>query len=403
MNILYLCDEYPPGRHGGIGTSVRLLARQMVKLGHNVVVAGLYGPGYGGKDEFDDKDVKVYRFRRGFDFKFLGDETSLASRVGIGLLMTSGFLEQDIKKSLAVYKIKLEEIISQHEIEIVEMPDYNDYIRFCSSNVLFPRLSAPVVIKMNGSITYFNAEAGKPTADHILKMEQTILNQAAAVAAVSKYTAVKSAECLSYDKDIEVLPNGIDTNIHAKSVAKNPMQVIFTGTLVAKKGVYQLAKAWNIVHRQIPDARLLVLGKGSQQKVIAFLGAEAVKSVIFKGHVSTGELYGYLQSSVVSVFPSYAEAFALAPLEAMACGTAVINSNRTSGPELVENESDGLLIDPDDVEQIAKAIIRLLSNVDFRETLAKNGNAKVKREFEIGKIAKDNVRFYQKVLGRIDI
>jgi len=65
VNILYLCDEYPPGRHGGIGTAVRLLARQVAAQGHNVVVAGFYDWGYGGEDEFIDGQVKVYRFRRG--------------------------------------------------------------------------------------------------------------------------------------------------------------------------------------------------------------------------------------------------------------------------------------------------------------------------------------------------
>lgn len=399
MNILYLCDEYPPGRHGGIGTSVRLLARQMVKLGHTAVVAGLYGPGYGGDDEFDDNGVKVYRFRRGFDFQFFGDEASLSSRVAMRLLKRSGLLERDIKKSLAVYKVKLEEIIDQHRVDIAEMPDYNDHIRFCSTYLPFPKLSVPVVVKMNGSITYFNSETGKLTPDHIFKMERNILNQAAAVVAVSKYTADKSAVHLSYDKDIEVIHNGIDTDFPVVDVVKNPLQVIFTGTLVAKKGIYQLAKAWNIVHQQIPCARLLVLGKGSQQKVLDQLDASAAESIIFKGHVSTEELYDHLKSSAVSIFPSYAEAFALAPLEAMACGTAVINSNRTSGPELVEHEVDGLLIDPDNIEQIAGAIILLLTKIEFREELAKNGNKKVKREFEISKIAADNIRCYQKVLG----
>ncbi|MGN6397433.1 MAG: glycosyltransferase family 4 protein [Mucilaginibacter sp.] len=399
MNILYLCDEYPPGRHGGIGTSVRLLARQMVKLGHNVVVAGLYRPGYGGLDEFDDNGVKVYRFRRGFDFKFLGDEGSLLSRVGYRLLKNAGLLDRNLKKSLAIYKVKLEEIIDKHRVNIAEMADYNDYIRFCRNYLPFPKLSVPVVIKMNGSITYFNGEAGNPTPGHILQMEQTILNQATEVVAVSKYTAIKSAGYLSYDKVISVLHNGINTDVPATNVVKHPTQVIFTGTLVEKKGIYQLAKAWNIVHRQIPAARLLILGKGSRRKVVAYLSASATGSVTFMGHVSTECLYDCLKSSVVGIFPSYAEAFALAPLEAMACGIAVINSNRTSGPELIENEVDGLLIDPDNIEQIATAIIRLLKNSDLRNALAKKGNDKVKREFEICKIADQNIRFYQKALA----
>jgi glycosyltransferase involved in cell wall biosynthesis len=249
MNILYLCDEYPPGKHGGIGTYVRLIARQMVRLGHNVVVAGLYSPGYGGADKFNDEGVKVYRFRRGFDFGFLHNETSLASRIGIRLLKDSGLMGRDIKKSLAAYKNKLEQLISEHQIDIAEMPDYNDYVRFCSFYIQFPQLPVPVVVKMNGSVTYFTREAGGVVPEHVIRMEQTILNQAAAVSGASRYTANKSAEYLSYSKKVEVLYNGIKTDLPVRNVPKNSKQVIFTGTLVAKKGIYQLAKAWNIVNK----------------------------------------------------------------------------------------------------------------------------------------------------------
>lgn len=398
MNILYLCDEYPPGKHGGIGTYVRLIARQMVKLGHNVVVAGLYSPGYGGADKFDDEGVKIYRFRRGFDFGFLHNETSLASRIGIRLLKDSRLMERDLKESLAACKNKLEQLISEHKIDIIEMPDYNDYVRFCSSYIPFPQLSVPVVVKMNGSVTYFTREAGGVVAEHVVRMEQTILNQAAAVSSASRYTADKSAGYLFYSKKIEVIYNGIKTDLPVRSIPKIPKQVIFTGTLVAKKGIYQLAKAWNIVNKNMPEARLLVLGKGSQQKVIGHLAEGAKASVSFKGHVSADELYEYLAASAISIFPSYAEAFALAPLEAMACGTAVINSNRTSGPELIDDRVNGLLIDPYDIDQIGTAILYLLNNPDECAILAKAGNEKVKEQFEIGKVAAKTLQFYEKVL-----
>ena len=401
MNILYLCDEYPPGKHGGIGTYVRLIARQMVKLGHNVIVAGLCGPGYGGANEFNDEGVTVYRFRRGFNFKFLSNEASLRSRIGIRLLKDLGLMERDIKKSLAIYKEKLEQLIIEYQIDIIEIPDYNDYIRFCSTFVPFPALSVPVVVKMNGSMTYFAKEANLQVPAHVVKMEQTILNLAAAVSSASRYTADKSSVYLSYNKAIEVLYNGIKTDLSARNVPKNLKQVIFTGTLVAKKGIYQLAKAWNIVNKSMPGARLLVLGKGSQQKVIAQLTDEAKVSVRFMGHVSTGELYDHLAASAISVFPSYAEAFALAPLEAMACGTAVINSNRTSGPELVDHEINGLLINPDDIDQIAKAILYLLNNPEVCAELAKAGNEKVREQFEISKIAVKTLQLYEKVLNGV--
>ena len=398
MNILYLCDEYPPGKHGGIGTLVQLLARQMVRMGNTVVVAGLYAPGYGGEDEFDDEGVEVFRFRRGFDYSFLGDETSSPAKIVIRLLKDSGLLERDIKKNLSVYGEKLKQLIAHYDIGIVEMPDYNDYIRFCKTFVPFPILPVPVVVKLNGSLTYFKREAGLKVAPCILKMEQLVLNQAAAVSSASEYTAIKSAEYLSYRKSIRVLHNGINTDLPSFNISKNLKQVIFTGTLVEKKGIFQLARAWNIVHQAEPDAQLLVLGKGDKQKVIACLDADTVSTVDFSGHVPKEELYKKLSASTIAIFPSYAEAFALAPLEAMACGTTVVNSNRTSGRELVDHEINGLLIDPDNIDQIATSIIYLLRNPNVCARLAKAGNEKVKAEFEIGKIAVKNLRFYREVL-----
>jgi len=400
MNILYLCDEYPPGPHGGIGTYVQLIARQMVKLGHKVTVAGLYSRGYGGIDEFEDEGVKVFRYRWGIDAKWFENQQSLSVRVVNRVFADAGITQRDIKNSLAAYQKKLEHVIAIEQIDIIEMPDYNDYIRFCSSYVPFPELSVPVVVKLNGTITYFNKEAGKPVAPHVLKMEQHVLNRAAAVSSASAYTAGKSADYLSYNKPIRVLYNGIDTNIANESnLKRSNKQVVFTGSLVEKKGVFQLAKAWNIVMKQVPDARLLILGKGPAGKVATFLQEYAKSSVTFKGHVNKDELYTCLAHSAVAVFPSYAEAFALAPLEAMTCGTAVINSNRTSGPELIDDGVNGLLIDPDNVEQLASAIISLLNEPEKRQQLALAGNEKVKQCFDIDIVARQTLQFYQEVLA----
>ncbi|AYL95999.1 glycosyltransferase family 4 protein [Mucilaginibacter celer] len=399
MNILYLCDEYPPGRHGGIGTYVRLIARQMAKLGHKVIVAGMYSTGYGGDSEFIDEGVKVYRFRWKSDGTWADDRQLLLSKLTNRILRDTGVIENHIKQSLISYEAKLEQLITDEQIDIVEMPDYNDYIRFCKSYVPFPQLSVPVVVKMNGTITYFDNEAGLPTGAHIVKMEQAILNQASAVSSASRYTAEKSAGYLNYDKPITVLYNGINTDLKLAEILRNPLQVVFTGSLVQKKGIYQLAKAWNIVNKNIPDARLLILGKGPQKAVADYLSDGVKSSVTFKGHVPADELYGILSSSAIAVFPSYAEAFALAPLEAMACGAAVINSNRTSGPELVEGSINGLLVDPDNINQLAEAILLLLKDAELCTRLGKAGNEKVKAFFDINIIAKQTLEFYEGVLS----
>jgi glycosyltransferase involved in cell wall biosynthesis len=370
----------------------------MKKLGHNVVVAGLYPLGYGEEDEFTDEGVKVYRFRLGLDAKWFNDQQSLKMRIVKRLLKHTGILQRDIEKSLLRYQNTLEQIITKHQIDLVEMPDYNDYVKFCYSFVPFPKLSIPMVMKLHGSITYFAREANKKTPSAWFKTEYANLKQAAAVISVSRYTADKSAEYFSYSDKIEVIYNGINTDIPDSLMSKNPLQVIFTGSLVEKKGIYQLAKAWNIVNSKRPDARLLVLGKGDQEKVMGLLNDDSKSTVSFKGHVPSGELFDYLSESSIGVFPSYSESFGLAVLEAMLCGNAVVNSRRTAGPELVDDRENGLLIDPDNTEEIATAILYLLDNPDRCAGLAKNGVQKVKTCFDINNIAIQNQQFYNRIL-----
>ena len=59
MNLVYMCNEYPPGRHGGVGTFTRTLARAMAGRGHRVTVLGIYPPGQAGVTT--DQGVRVVR------------------------------------------------------------------------------------------------------------------------------------------------------------------------------------------------------------------------------------------------------------------------------------------------------------------------------------------------------
>lgn len=399
MNILLLCDEYPPGRHGGIGTAVRLLATQFTQMGHSVVVAGFCHRGYGGADEFDDNGVKVYRFRQHLSSSFFAAQDSLLVRAVTRLLDITGILAWDVKTSLRKYRLFLNEIIDRHKIQIVEMADYHDYMRFCKEPQNFPTLNVPIVVKLHGSMTYFNEEAGLTTPDYIRQMEKAILYNAAAVVSVSKYTAIKTAEYFNYRNKIAVMYNGINMPEISTEVKKTKGSVIFTGSLVEKKGIYQLMKAWNIVVEKIPHAILYVYGKGPIEKIEALLEKDRRNTVIFKGHVSREELYDSLSKAEAAVFPSYAETFGLGPVEAMACGTAVVFSVLTSGPEIVQDGKTGLLVHPDDVTALAEAIMKLLSNETHNKMLANSGKEFVNEHFNIATIAKQHIDHYKTIVS----
>lgn len=399
MNILYLCDEYPPGRHGGIGTAVQLLAREMVCQGHKVVVAGFYDWGYGEKDYFVDEGVEVHRFRRRLDSSLLKKQDMLPVRAMYKLLKVSGIFHIDIEKSLERYKEFLEKLIKQYAIDVIEMPDYNDYMRFANKAVYFPELSVPVVVKLHGSMTYIARENNVHLPQFIYDMEADIMQKASAIVSVSEYGVGKLREYFNYDKPVAVLHNGINIKEIDADEPKVPGKVIFTGTLNENKGIYQLIKAWNLVKAKVPDAELTVFGKGPVQKIQAYLKPEVLPSVSFKGHVPRKELFKELCSASVAVFPSYAENFAFAPMEAMACGTAVVYTSRSSGPELITNKVNGMLVDPGDTDEIADAITYLLQNPDVCVQFAKEGKKRVIEEFDIKTVAQKHIVFYQKLIN----
>lgn len=398
MNILYLCDEYPPGRHGGIGTAVQLLAREMAKQGHHVVIAGFYDWGYGGEDEFMDGDVKVYRFRRGLDTSFFAKKDKLIVRAAYRLFRMTGIFQWDISRSLDKYNAFLERIIATHHIDIIEAPDFNEYVQFCTKVTPFPKLSKPTIVKLHGSITFFSKETGDEVSSIIERMEKEVVNNAAAVVSVSRYAAQKTSIYFDYSKPIDVLYNGIHTDNSIPNVKKDDRLVVFSGSLVAKKGIYQLMKAWNIVHKRLPDTKLYIYGKGPIARVQEHLTSESANSVVFKGHVCRSELFAALAKAQVAIFPSYSESFGLAVVEAMNCKTAVIFTKRPPGPEIVEDKVDGLLIDPDDVDGIASSICFLLNNPDVCDRLAMHAKQTVLQKFDIAVIAQQHAVFYSKIV-----
>lgn len=400
MNILFLCDEYPPGRHGGIGTVVQQLARECVRKGHNVVVAGFYDWGYGGADEFEDEGVRVYRFRRDMASSIFSKQESLFVRALYKFFTITGAFHRDIEKGIKKYEQFLLHLIHKHEIDIVEMPDFNDYVRHCKSVVPFPKLPVPTLVKLNGSVSYFNREAGIEPPKHIWQIEHNILMQADAVAGASRYTADKTKEYLEYPGTIDVLYNTIRVPEVRADIEKKKAQVTYTGSLAEKKGIYQLMKAWNIVHEKHPEAELSVYGKGPVEKVKSHLDPKAKSTVHFLGHVDRKVLFERLAESTVAVFPSYAECFALAPMEAMGCGTTIVYSTRTSGPELIDNMVDGILVDPDDYSGLADKICYLLENPEQNKEFAAKGRQKIIDKFSVSPIVDEHIIYYNNVIRK---
>jgi len=199
-----------------------------------------------------------------------------------------------------------------------------------------------------------------------------------------------------------VLYNPIDADDPVRSFHLSATRILFTGTLTAKKGIIPLIRAWPRVLERRRDAELHVFGKdgrtedgGSMRSHLeSLLPAGARASVVFHGHVPRHAVIENLHSARAAVFPSYAEAFALAPLEAMAAGCPTIFTVRGSGPELIEDGRDGLLVDPGRDEEIAEAIVSLLADDALARRLSSGGRRRVKEAFSLPAVVARNEEFF---------
>lgn len=400
MNVLFICDEYPPGRNGGIGTMVQVLGRELVRQGHNVFVMGLYAFSYGQKDYEEDQGVKVFRYRYGMNFGT--NDRNISYRTFNKL---PNFIKQRCngKKAYVHFIHQINELIITQKIDVIEIQDWNSFAFNIGFSVSWPQFSAPLVVKSNGSYTYFSDETkviGKP---EYLAMDKRLYERADALSSVSKYTASVNDRLFKPNKPVEILYNCIDipkSLLHEKSIGRKSKTIIFTGTLTQKKGIFSLMKAWNMVHQKYPDAELKIYGKGNILPLQNLLSDGAKSSVHFLGHVSRSELNNELSSATAAIFPSYSECFALAPLEALAVGCPVINTSRASGKELIEDGVNGSLIDPDNIEGIADTIAELIENPALQEKYSENGRKTIFEKFIIEKSAGDHVRYYQAVVDK---
>ncbi len=179
--------------------------------------------------------------------------------------------------------------------------------------------------------------------------------------------------------------------------------ILFISTLYPYKNADKLLRAFaQLVREHNTEHQLVIvggdyLGHMSSLKDLAS-ELDIASRVIFTGHIADRQVIRNLYAMAdVFIYPSSFETFGLPILEAMACGTPVIGSNRTSVPETMSDA--GLVVDPDNQEEFAKGIHRVLTDQRLRETLIKKGLNHTS-QFNWERTAQETVLAYEKALHR---
>jgi glycosyltransferase involved in cell wall biosynthesis len=179
--------------------------------------------------------------------------------------------------------------------------------------------------------------------------------------------------------------------------------LLYLGGFDQRKNLSGLLRAFALLVNSQPQARLVVAGKLPGRDSPLFPDPcrlvrelRLTEKVVFTGWVPEDDKPALLSGAVAFAFPSLYEGFGLPPLEAMACGTPVIASDRSSLPEVVGE--GGILVEPTNVEALAEAMEILLVDDALRAKLRQKALAQA-AEFSWEQTARETLAVYRKVVG----
>ena len=205
----------------------------------------------------------------------------------------------------------------------------------------------------------------------------------ARIITVSEFTRRELMEVSGINPSrVTSIPLGIDGRIFEKPrnlvgelCQKHQPYVLFVGGCHPRKNVAGILRSMNIWGEDT-DAALILAGPGLKNKVSEMKAFQTLSSkfrdrVKFAQSVSDGSLGELYRNAICLLFPSYHEGFGLPVAEAMCCGCPVICSNRGALPEVAGDAA--IIVDPDDQEAMAHAVMRILSDASLRENLSRCG------------------------------
>ena len=174
------------------------------------------------------------------------------------------------------------------------------------------------------------------------------------------------------------VPNGVEEHfIRPRTyLDAKPTKLLYVGTWIDRKGVFYLADAFCQIVQKKPEVTLTVAGCGVPEALVKdSFAPEFQNNVKVVPFVRREEMSDVYATHDIFVFPSLVEGMPLTLLEAMASGMPVVTTNSSGMSDLVEDEFNGLLVQPAETEKLVEAIERLLHSTELRERLGLAGQS----------------------------
>ena len=395
MKIALVCPaSLPATQFGGIVFLAVDLAREFGELGHDVTIYTTDLDFSNGSNKFNKKlprleKIGKYRINRShvwFSFKLFFVNSSMSKQI-----------EKD----------------KPDVIHTIGLRSYQSIVAWRTSK----KLKIPLIISDQGGLTthpFFN-ESGLllkilyRVQNYFIKK---IIKHATTISVANEY---EKAIFLDLDKKskVQIIRNGVNletlvSKVNFKEKYKiNSKFILFVGRFSKSKGIENLINALNIIKNEkiISDVRLVIMGVnfGFEQKMEELVERFGLseKIMIIKNPPREDVISAYGESEFL-ILPSQWELSPLVPLESFAFKKPVISTRSHGIPFTVQDDKTGILVEPENSEELSKAIIKLLQDDNLRERLGMCGYEFVHEECNCISMAKNSLRLYEKVLKNYD-
>ena len=380
MHIAFLTSEYPHPQithAGGIGTSIKNLVTTLVQKGIAVSVV-VYGQKESVVMEEDGVRIHLIKHQK---YTFLGWYWH--------------------RKYIQNY---LNTLVTKEKVDLIEAPDWTGITAFMN-------LKAPLVIRFHGSDTYFC---------HLEKRKQKIKNywfeklatkKAKAYIAPTDFAGNLSRKLLGIPnrKWVKTIHYGLNL-AHFQNDQPEVFQkglLLYIGTIIRKKGVFELPNILEKVTAEYPEATLVLIGADASdiqtgasstwELVSQKMKTKNLKNATYLGKIPYQEVQDYIKKAHVCVFPSFAETLGMVTIESMALQKPVVNTNIGWAQELMEDGKSGFLVHPENHELYANRITTLLKEESTALKMGVESKKYIEQHFDIQKIVDQNIAFYQSI------
>jgi glycosyltransferase involved in cell wall biosynthesis len=237
------------------------------------------------------------------------------------------------------------------------------------------RARVPVVVEVHGDWRTFARLYGAPSRRLLARVTDRAaayaVRRADATRAVSSFTArlveevrgrPPTATFTAYS-DLSAFSEAPPVPLPARPA------IAFVAALEAYKNIDGLAAAWRLLAPRVPDARLVIVGRGSRRHVVEALCAEFPERVVHHEWLDPVDVAAVLDDATVLVLPSWPEGLGRVIIEAFARGRGVVATDAGGIPDLITDGVEGLLVPPDDLVALATALERVLTDRELAERL----------------------------------